>query len=153
MASNLIPSCRKHKTKIFFLCFSCNKYFLSHSKYFSIIFFSTNENIFSTFKYFHNIFLQGNTKRTMRRRPATAGTQFKISLGALLSSLSARATCHYVRCIKPNETRSARVFDMALVQHQVRYLGWVNFHLLWRDTIFSPLLDILRVLIFSGWWS
>ena len=59
----------------------------------------------------------------MRRRPATAGTQFKISLGALLSSLFARATCHYVRCIKPNETRSARVFDMALVQHQVRYLG------------------------------
>ena len=50
------------------------------------------------------------------------GTQFKISVGALLSTLASR-TCHYVRCIKPNETRQPRVFDTALVQHQVRYLG------------------------------
>ena len=57
MASNLIPSCRKHKTKIFFLCFSCNKYFLSHSKYFSIIFcrqtkiFFLHLNIFIIFSF------------------------------------------------------------------------------------------------------
>jgi len=71
------------------------------------------------------LFPEGNTKRTMRRRPATLGTQFKISIGALLTVLSNK-TCHYVRCIKPNENRMPRVFDMTLVQHQIRYLGLVE---------------------------
>jgi myosin-1 len=58
----------------------------------------------------------------MRRRPATVGTQFKISIGALINNLGAK-TPHFVRCIKPNENRLPRVFDMTLVQHQIRYLG------------------------------
>ena len=64
----------------------------------------------------------GNLKRTARRRPATVGTQFKISIGALISNLGAKSP-HFVRCIKPNENREPQLFQMPLVQHQVRYLG------------------------------
>ena len=67
----------------------------------------------------------GNSKRTLRRRPATVGTQFKISIGALLNNLTSKH-CQFVRCIKPNESRLSRVFDMTLVQHQIRYLGYVS---------------------------
>ena len=67
----------------------------------------------------------GNSKRTLRRRPATVGTQFKISIGALLNNLTSKH-CLFVRCIKPNESRLSRVFDMTLVQHQIRYLGYVS---------------------------
>ena len=74
---------------------------------------------------YSRMLLLGNTRRTLRRRPATLGTQFKISIGALLNTLSTKK-CHYIRCIKPNENRMPRVFDINLVQHQIRYLGYVN---------------------------
>ncbi|KAF4525175.1 hypothetical protein B566_EDAN014717, partial [Ephemera danica] len=56
------------------------------------------------------------------KRPATAGTQFKISVGALMRNLQSK-TPHFVRCVKPNELKQPRIFELALVQHQVRYLG------------------------------
>jgi myosin I len=31
---------------------------------------------------------------------------------------------HYVRCIKPNDSKSAGVFQTDLCRHQVRYLGY-----------------------------
>ncbi len=68
------------------------------------------------------LFPEGNPRRTNRRRPATAGTQFKISLGSLLGGLRHRRL-HYVRCLKPNESRQQRAFDEALVRHQVVYHG------------------------------
>lgn len=33
---------------------------------------------------------------------------------------------HYVRCIKPNEIKSASAFDVERVRHQVSYLGLVE---------------------------
>lgn len=68
-------------------------------------------------------FFSGNPRRSARRRPATAGTQFKISLGALLNNLGTKMP-HYVRCIRPNDSKQAKVFDMLLVQHQVTYQGY-----------------------------
>ena len=62
----------------------------------------------------------GNPRRTTRRRPATAGTQFKISIGALISSL-ANKTPHFIKCLKPNEVKQARNFDEEVVRHQVAY--------------------------------
>ncbi len=35
----------------------------------------------------------------------------------------ARKSPYFVRCIKPNDTKSAVAFDVARVLHQVRYLG------------------------------
>lgn len=64
----------------------------------------------------------GNPKRPCVKRPATTGTQFKISIGGLVRNLTSKQP-HYVRCIKPNELKQPRIFEMALVQHQVRYLG------------------------------
>ncbi|XP_023341413.1 unconventional myosin-Ib, partial [Eurytemora carolleeae] len=72
------------------------------------------------------LFPEGNSKRGSRRPPATVGTQFKISLGALLNNLGSKNP-HFVRCIKPNESKTPRVFDPSLVQHQVRYLGILEF--------------------------
>jgi len=85
----------------------------------SCVLYSSNHPLLRT------LFPEGNTRRTLRRRPATLGTQFKISIGALLNTLSTKK-CHYIRCIKPNENRMPRVFDINLVQHQIRYLGLVE---------------------------
>ena len=53
------------------------------------------------------LFPEGNMKRSMRRRPATVATQFKISIGALINNLGSKSA-HFVRCIKPNENRLSR---------------------------------------------
>ncbi|KDR19422.1 hypothetical protein L798_06196, partial [Zootermopsis nevadensis] len=71
------------------------------------------------------LFPEGNPKRSTLKRPATTGTQFKISISALVRNLGCKQP-HYVRCIKPNELKQPRIFEMALVQHQVRYLGLIE---------------------------
>ena len=38
----------------------------------------------------HLFMIAGNTKRASRRRPATVGTQFKISIGALINNLGSK---------------------------------------------------------------
>ena len=65
---------------------------------------------------------KGNPRRSARRRPATAGTQFKISLAALLNNLGTKNP-HYVRCLRPNDSKMAKTFDSSLVQHQISYQG------------------------------
>jgi len=57
-----------------------------------------------------------------KKRPATAGTQFKSSLNDLVGILMQK-TPSYIRCIKPNHVKSVRKFDSELVVHQVKYLG------------------------------
>lgn len=59
------------------------------------------------------------------KRPPTAGTMFKNSMGALVQNLLSKEP-HYVRCIKPNELKSAAAFDEERVRHQVSYLGLVE---------------------------
>lgn len=56
------------------------------------------------------------------KRPLTAGTLFRNSIIALVKSLMSKEP-HYVRCIKPNEEKSAVLFSDQRVEHQVRYLG------------------------------
>ncbi|KAM3955439.1 LOW QUALITY PROTEIN: unconventional myosin-Va-like, partial [Aphomia sociella] len=60
------------------------------------------------------------------RRPSgqkqTVGSQFRASLSALMATLSA-TTPHYVRCIKPNDTKQAFSFDPARAVHQLRACG------------------------------
>eukprot|EP00002_Diphylleia_rotans_P028381 TRINITY_DN572_c0_g1_i2.p1 TRINITY_DN572_c0_g1~~TRINITY_DN572_c0_g1_i2.p1 ORF type:complete len:551 (+),score=92.42 TRINITY_DN572_c0_g1_i2:1951-3603(+) len=57
-----------------------------------------------------------------KKRPLTTGYQFKLSLAELIQSLR-RTEPHYVRCIKPNESKSDKIFDGKIVAHQIRYLG------------------------------
>lgn len=68
------------------------------------------------------LFPEGNPKRVSVKVPATTGAQFKISISALVRNLTSKEP-HYVRCIKPNELKQPRIFETALVQHQVHYLG------------------------------
>jgi myosin-1 len=69
-----------------------------------------------------SIIFSGNPRRSARRRPATAATQFKISLGALLNNLGTKMP-HYVRCLKANDAKQPKLFDSSLVKHQVTYQG------------------------------
>ncbi|XP_049882517.1 unconventional myosin-Va isoform X2 [Pectinophora gossypiella] len=52
----------------------------------------------------------------------TVGSQFRASLSALMTTLSA-TTPHYVRCIKPNDTKQAFAFDPARAVNQLRACG------------------------------
>uniref|UniRef100_A0A1I7YKF9 Myosin motor domain-containing protein n=1 Tax=Steinernema glaseri TaxID=37863 RepID=A0A1I7YKF9_9BILA len=58
----------------------------------------------------------------VNKRPPTAGTLFKNSMSELVKQLASKEP-HYIRCVKPNENKSSREFDLERVEHQVRYLG------------------------------
>eukprot|EP01132_Coremiostelium_polycephalum_P006092 gene6092-7590_t len=57
-----------------------------------------------------------------KKRPETAGSQFRNAMNALINTLLA-CSPHYVRCIKSNDNKQAGVIDEERVRHQVRYLG------------------------------
>ncbi|GLH09491.1 Unconventional myosin IC [Gryllus bimaculatus] len=57
-----------------------------------------------------------------KRRPDTAATQFKNSLNKLMDILMGKEPS-YIRCIKPNDSKSSGIFDEKVVSHQVKYLG------------------------------
>lgn len=68
---------------------------------------------------------------TSKKRPDTAASQFKTSLAQLVEILKSKDPS-YIRCIKPNETKSPTQFDAAIVAHQVIAFK-LNFHLLLPD--------------------
>ncbi|PRP88238.1 myosin IE [Planoprotostelium fungivorum] len=57
-----------------------------------------------------------------KKRPITAGTQFKNALNNLMDRLLA-CEPHYIRCIKPNDNKKPGVIDNERLRHQIRYLG------------------------------
>ncbi|GAM19588.1 hypothetical protein SAMD00019534_027630 [Acytostelium subglobosum LB1] len=57
-----------------------------------------------------------------KKRPETAGSQFRTAMNALIATLLA-CSPHYVRCIKSNDNKQPGVIDEERVRHQVRYLG------------------------------
>jgi len=57
-----------------------------------------------------------------KKRPVTAGFQFKNSVAALLKSLYS-CQPHYIRCIKPNDDKRSLVVDDKRTAEQIRYLG------------------------------
>ncbi|KAJ8981686.1 hypothetical protein NQ317_003407 [Molorchus minor] len=66
------------------------------------------------------LFLESEQKS--KKRPETAITQFKNSVNNLMSILRDKEPS-YIRCIKPNDTKSPGIFDEELVRHQIKYLG------------------------------
>ncbi|EZA57696.1 Myosin-Ie [Ooceraea biroi] len=63
----------------------------------------------------------GKTK-TLKSRPTTAGSKIRNQASRLVGQLM-KCTPHYIRCIKPNETKKPRDWDQMRVKHQVEYLG------------------------------
>ncbi|XP_015270241.1 PREDICTED: unconventional myosin-If [Gekko japonicus] len=55
-------------------------------------------------------------------RPTTVGTKIKKQANDLVNTLM-KCTPHYIRCIKPNETKRPRDWEESRVKHQVEYLG------------------------------
>lgn len=59
---------------------------------------------------------------TVKGRPTTAGSKIKSQANRLVDALS-RCTPHYIRCIKPNETKKPHDWEEDRARHQVEYLG------------------------------
>jgi myosin-1 len=72
-------------------------------------------------KYVQNLFPE-SLKSSSKKRPPTAGNQFKKSMSDLVKTLMA-CTPHYIRCIKPNDMKKSSVYNDERVKHQVKYLG------------------------------
>ncbi|XP_064424693.1 unconventional myosin-If [Latimeria chalumnae] len=57
-----------------------------------------------------------------KSRPSTASTKIKKQANDLVNTLM-KCTPHYIRCIKPNETKRPKDWEESRVKHQVEYLG------------------------------
>jgi len=73
---------------------------------------------------FKNLIPKSKVAKTSRvsRTPDTLGMQFRTSLANLMKNVTSK-TPHYIRCIKPNTTKSSTYFDESLCLAQCRYLG------------------------------
>ncbi|CAG9766650.1 unnamed protein product [Ceutorhynchus assimilis] len=83
-------------------------------------------------KIMQELFPEGNPRRCSVKRPVSKASQIQVSLNALLKNLGNRQN-HYIRCIKPNETKQPKLFEMPLVQHQVRYMCLLSTVQIWRS--------------------
>ncbi|XP_014833887.1 PREDICTED: unconventional myosin-Ie-like isoform X3 [Poecilia mexicana] len=63
-----------------------------------------------------------NLEAEKRGRPTTASSKIKKQANSLVQTLM-KCTPHYIRCIKPNETKRPRDWEDTRVRHQVEYLG------------------------------
>lgn len=74
--------------------------------------------------------ISGNPNRT-HRNPASVSTNIQMQLQSLLSLIKDRRT-HYIFCIKPNESKKSNLFELPLVQHQIRYTNIMPLVNIWR---------------------
>lgn len=63
---------------------------------------------------------------------------------------------NYVFCIKPNEYKQSKSFELALVQHQTRYMNLMPTVKLWRtghcfDMLHIKFLNRYKLLNYSTW--
>lgn len=75
----------------------------------------------STTRFIVSLFPEDVSTAT-RGRPSTASSKIKTQANQLVDTLM-KCTPHYIRCIKPNETKKARDWEDSRVKHQVEYLG------------------------------
>uniref|UniRef100_A0A8C6XW16 Uncharacterized protein n=1 Tax=Naja naja TaxID=35670 RepID=A0A8C6XW16_NAJNA len=66
--------------------------------------------------------MQSKPPHEKKGRPTTAGSKIKKQANSLVSTLM-KCSPHYIRCIKPNETKKSRDWEESRVKHQVEYLG------------------------------
>ncbi|XP_004348329.2 myosin-1 [Capsaspora owczarzaki ATCC 30864] len=60
--------------------------------------------------------------RDTTKKPTTAGFKIRTSCNELVEALM-QCNPHYIRCIKPNESKSPTEYDTKRCLHQIRYLG------------------------------
>lgn len=72
-------------------------------------------------KFLHTLF-PDRPDPDSKKRPPTAGDRIKTSANLLVDTLM-KAQPSYIRCIKPNENKSATEYDNSACTHQVKYLG------------------------------
>ncbi|XP_036394223.1 myosin IEb [Megalops cyprinoides] len=75
----------------------------------------------SEFNFIKDLFPE-NLEAEKRGRPTTASSKIKKQANNLVQTLM-KCTPHYIRCIKPNETKKPRDWEESRVKHQVEYLG------------------------------
>uniref|UniRef100_A0A8C5R4E2 Myosin IE n=1 Tax=Leptobrachium leishanense TaxID=445787 RepID=A0A8C5R4E2_9ANUR len=63
-----------------------------------------------------------NLSAEKKGRPSTASSKIKKQANDLVQTLM-KCTPHYIRCIKPNESKKPRDWEDNRVKHQVEYLG------------------------------
>lgn len=76
------------------------------------------------------LFPEGNPKR-VSKRPTSNGGTLRIAMQTLLQTMEGRKA-NYVFCVRPNEEGIPGIFDVALVQHQLRYMNLMSLVRLWR---------------------
>lgn len=76
------------------------------------------------------LFPEGNPNRAIRQ-PSSLSTNIRMQLNSLLLLIKNRKS-HYIFCIKPNESKKAHMFEMPLVQHQIRYMNIMPLVNIWR---------------------
>ncbi|XP_037079375.1 unconventional myosin-If-like [Pollicipes pollicipes] len=75
----------------------------------------------STSEFLRSLFPE-NLSKSSKSRPTTAGSKIRGQANILMDTLM-KSTPHYIRCIKPNETKRAGDWEESRVKHQVEYLG------------------------------
>ncbi|CAG9806398.1 unnamed protein product [Chironomus riparius] len=78
-----------------------------------------------------NLFPEGNPKRASKK-PTNSSSILRSSLQNLLSKIEQRK-CHYVFCIKSNDKRLPKMFEVPIIQHQVRFMSLMPVVALWRN--------------------
>lgn len=68
-----------------------------------------------------NLFPESATAEAHKKSPSAAD-RIRTSASALVTTLM-KTTPAYIRCIKPNEQKSATEFDSKRTMHQIKYLG------------------------------
>ncbi|XP_052362303.1 unconventional myosin-Ie-like [Oncorhynchus keta] len=75
----------------------------------------------SEFAFIKSLFPE-NLEAEKKGRPTTASSKIKKQANNLVQTLM-KCTPHYIRCIKPNETKKPRDWEDTRAKHQVEYLG------------------------------
>eukprot|EP01120_Amphizonella_sp_Union-15-10_P012713 TRINITY_DN5718_c0_g1_i1.p1 TRINITY_DN5718_c0_g1~~TRINITY_DN5718_c0_g1_i1.p1 ORF type:complete len:1049 (-),score=243.18 TRINITY_DN5718_c0_g1_i1:114-3260(-) len=76
----------------------------------------------SNMKFLIDMFPEDTKDKEHAKRPTTVGFKIRTSAGKLMETLS-QCFPHYIRCIKPNETKQPKDWNEGRVKHQVQYLG------------------------------
>ncbi|XP_077988766.1 unconventional myosin-Ie-like isoform X2 [Glandiceps talaboti] len=75
----------------------------------------------SEIEFVQNLFPE-DTSQQQKGRPSTLSNKIKKQANKLVEQLM-KCTPHYIRCIKPNETKRSHDWEERRVLHQVEYLG------------------------------